>query len=132
MLENLLGNAWKFTGRTEGARIEFAATRGDHGEPLFRVRDNGAGFDMTYVDKLFGTFQRLHSPDEFPGTGIGLATVQRVVHRHGGHIHAEGAPGGGATFTFTLPEDSQYGNEQQQQQEDQETDNGRREVYPAG
>ena len=132
MLENLLGNAWKFTGRTEGARIEFAATRGDNGEPLFRVRDNGAGFDMTYVDKLFGTFQRLHSPDEFPGTGIGLATVQRVVHRHGGHIHAEGAPGGGATFTFTLPEDSQYGNEQQQQQEDQETDNGRREVYPAG
>lgn len=100
MLENLWSNAWKFTAKTIKARIEF----GRDADGFF-LRDNGAGFDMTYVDKLFGAFQRLHSPDEFAGTGIGLATVQRIVHRHGGQIRAEGWVGRGATFYFTLPND---------------------------
>jgi PAS domain S-box-containing protein len=100
-LENLLGNAWKFTGKSTPARIEFGVT--EHEDVLaYFVRDNGAGFDMSYADKLFGAFQRLHTTEEFPGTGIGLATVQRIVHRHGGHTWAEGRVGQGATFYFTL------------------------------
>jgi len=102
LLDNLLGNAWKFTSRVADARIEFRAAPGP-GQPTFLVRDNGAGFDMNYVGKLFAPFQRLHSGDEFAGTGIGLATAQRIVHRHGGRIWAEGSVGRGATFYFTLP-----------------------------
>ncbi len=102
VLENLLNNAWKFTRKTSEARIEFGTLPGD-GETAFFVRDNGAGFDMNYVGKLFGAFQRLHAPDEYEGTGIGLATVQRIVRRHGGRAWAEGQPGQGATFYFTLP-----------------------------
>ena len=101
VLQNLIGNAWKFTGGTEDAAIEIGETRVD-GEPAWFVRDNGAGFDPTYADRLFGAFQRLHREEQFPGTGIGLATVQRVVRRHGGSIAATGVPGRGATFTFTL------------------------------
>ncbi len=104
-LENLLGNAWKFTAREREARIEFGADR-DPGPgslaPVYYVRDNGAGFDQAYADKLFGAFQRLHRQDEFEGTGIGLATVARIVHRHGGRVWAEGRVGEGATFYFTL------------------------------
>lgn len=100
-LENLLGNAWKFTGKSLPARIEFGAVEHE-GTLAYFVRDNGAGFDMTYADKLFGAFQRLHTFEEFPGTGIGLATVQRIVHRHGGQAWAEGRVGQGATFYFTL------------------------------
>jgi light-regulated signal transduction histidine kinase (bacteriophytochrome) len=99
LLENLLGNAWKFTTKTSEPEIRFGFKK-DRGE--YFVEDNGAGFDMAYAKKLFGAFQRLHSQEEFPGTGIGLATVQRVVHRHGGRIRAEGAPGKGAAFYFTL------------------------------
>ncbi len=104
-LENLLGNAWKFTGRKPQATIAFGRAVYE-GAPAFVVRDDGAGFDMAYAGKLFGAFQRLHAEREFPGTGIGLATVQRVVHRHGGKVWAEGAPGKGAAFYFTLPQES--------------------------
>jgi light-regulated signal transduction histidine kinase (bacteriophytochrome) len=105
VLENLIGNAWKFTSRRTDARIE-VGRMDDGGHPAWFVRDNGAGFDMAYADRLFGVFQRLHSSAEFVGTGIGLATVQRVIHRHRGQIRAEGAIGQGATFWFTLGEDS--------------------------
>ncbi len=100
-LENLLENAWKFTSRQPVGRIEFGLTNVG-GEPTYFIRDNGAGFDMAYADRLFGPFQRLHLATEFPGTGIGLATVQRIIHRHGGRVWAEGQPGQGATFHFTL------------------------------
>jgi two-component system, sensor histidine kinase and response regulator len=100
-LENLLENAWKFTGKQPEARIEFGVTQAS-GEPTYFVRDNGAGFDMAYADRLFGPFQRLHPQGEFSGSGIGLATVQRIIHRHGGQVWAEGLVGQGATFQFTL------------------------------
>ncbi len=121
LMQNLLGNAWKFTSRLEQARIEFGARPADvegaetaggqdgevepggrGGDTVYFVRDNGAGFDMAHSDRLFGTFQRLHRPDDFAGTGIGLAIVRRIVARHGGRVWAEGAPDQGATFSFTL------------------------------
>ncbi|GFO69241.1 hypothetical protein GMLC_28200 [Geomonas limicola] len=101
VLENLLGNAWKYTARREGARLSFGTTLTGSGR-TFYVRDNGAGFDMAYRDKLFGAFQRLHG-EEYEGTGIGLATVKRIIDRHGGEVWAEAAPEAGATFYFTLP-----------------------------
>lgn len=100
-LENLLRNAWKFTGKQSRAYIEFGFAEHE-GTPAYFVRDNGVGFDMTYSRNLFGAFQRLHDESEFSGTGIGLATVQRVIRRHGGSVWAEGAVGRGATFYFTL------------------------------
>jgi light-regulated signal transduction histidine kinase (bacteriophytochrome) len=104
VLENLLGNAWKFTGKAEQARIELGMMQEGERRIVF-VRDNGAGFDMAYADKLFGAFQRLHGVHEFPGTGIGLATVQRIISRHGGRIWCQASPGKGATFFFTLQTD---------------------------
>lgn len=104
-LVNLIGNAWKFTEKESEARISFGMDEKLSQRslvPVYYVRDNGAGFNMAYADKLFGAFQRLHAADEFEGTGIGLATVQRVVRRHGGQIWAEGEVGRGATFYFTM------------------------------
>jgi len=102
VLENLLGNAWKYTGGTSAARIELL--RHPREPATFTVRDNGAGFDMRYADRLFGAFQRLHGASEFPGTGIGLASVRRIVLRHGGTVRAESAPERGASFHFSLPD----------------------------
>lgn len=112
LLENLLSNAWKYTSKTTKAQIEFGQCSLEAGMPnllfcplnanVYFVRDNGAGFDRNYANQLFNPFYRLHSANEFEGTGIGLATVQRIVHRHGGQIWAEGAVGQGATFFFAL------------------------------
>jgi light-regulated signal transduction histidine kinase (bacteriophytochrome) len=102
-LDNLLGNAWKFTQQQTKAVIEFGCTKEGGGKVYF-IRDNGAGFDMAYVDKLFAPFQRLHTEEEFPGTGIGLALVRRIIHRHGGKVWTEGQTGKGATFYFSLHE----------------------------
>jgi light-regulated signal transduction histidine kinase (bacteriophytochrome) len=101
LIENLLGNAWKFTGEVKLARIEVGVTM-ENDRCVFLVRDNGTGFDMVHANKLFTPFQRLHSASEFPGTGVGLAATQRIVTRHGGRIWAEGTVNGGATFHFTI------------------------------
>ncbi len=101
VLENLLGNAWKYSARTAQARLQFNCALQD-GRMVFNVIDNGAGFDMRNADRLFGVFQRLHSANDFPGTGVGLASVKRIVRRHGGDIWAESEPGRGARFHFTL------------------------------
>jgi signal transduction histidine kinase len=104
LLENLLGNAWKFTARNAQPRIRVGAEPGATGGRTLFIRDNGVGFDMAFAGKLFQAFQRLHPEQEFPGTGIGLAIVQRIIQRHGGKVWAEGHPGAGACFFFTLPE----------------------------
>ena len=100
-LENLIGNAWKFTKERECARIEFGVMQ-QNSKTIYYVRDNGTGFDMKYVDKIFNPFQRLDNAKAFSGTGIGLTSVKRIVHRHGGEIWAEGTFDKGATFYFTL------------------------------
>jgi light-regulated signal transduction histidine kinase (bacteriophytochrome) len=102
VLENLLGNAWKYTGEKKSASIEFGTEIVDD-ETVFFIQDNGIGFDMDYANKLFIPFQRLHSSEQFPGTGIGLATVARIIERHSGRIWAEASPDQGARFRFTLP-----------------------------
>lgn len=102
VLENLLGNAWKFTSKTKDPVIEFGFLKNDDAKTTYFVRDNGAGFNEAYADKLFLPFQRLHSIAEYAGTGIGLASVLRVIKKHGGRIWAESKPGAGATFYFTL------------------------------
>ena len=101
VLENLLGNAWKYSGKASAPQIRVERTE-HQGCPCFAVRDNGAGFDMRFADRLFGTFQRLHSGNDYPGTGIGLASVRRIVRRHGGDVWAESEVGKGANFYFTL------------------------------
>lgn len=102
VLENLLGNAWKYCSKVEQPRVELGMREQD-GQACFFIEDNGVGFDMAYADKLFGAFQRLHDAKDYPGTGVGLATVQRIVHRHGGRLWAQAEPGQGAVFYFTLP-----------------------------
>ncbi|MDP2256876.1 MAG: PAS domain S-box protein [Polaromonas sp.] len=108
VLENLIANAWKFTSKKSIAKISVGKETGADGQPVYFVRDNGAGFDMAYADKLFGTFQRLHSPEEFAGSGIGLATVKRIIARHGGSIWAQSSVSKGSSFYFTLK--SEQGN----------------------
>ena len=102
-MENLLDNAWKFTAKRDDAVIQFASMAAEDGGTCCYVRDNGVGFDPDYAGKLFKPFERLHNASEFPGTGIGLASVARIVERHGGRVWAEGAVDRGATFYFTLP-----------------------------
>lgn len=102
LLANIIGNAWKYTGNKDNARIQFGVTPAD-GESIYFVKDNGIGFDVQYADKIFGAFQRLHGEEVYSGTGIGLSIVQRIVHRHGGRVWAESAEGRGATFFFTVP-----------------------------
>jgi light-regulated signal transduction histidine kinase (bacteriophytochrome) len=104
VMDNLLSNAWKFTKTRETAEIEVGLDAGQSGEPVYFVRDNGVGFNMKYAGKLFGAFQRLHRVEDFEGNGIGLATVRRVIHRHGGRVRAEAKVNCGATFFFTLGE----------------------------
>jgi light-regulated signal transduction histidine kinase (bacteriophytochrome) len=101
-LENLLSNAWKFTSKSPAARIEVGSEKNASGATAYFVRDNGVGFDPRYAERLFAPFQRLHTQKQFPGTGVGLATVQRIVHRHGGTIAASASVNGGACFRFTL------------------------------
>jgi light-regulated signal transduction histidine kinase (bacteriophytochrome) len=110
MMQNLMGNAWKYTSRNPAARIEIGKTCDD--QEAFYIRDNGVGFDMAYRDKLFGAFQRLHGP-EYEGNGIGLATVKRIVDRHRGKVWAESRPGQGATFYFVLPKGRDLGRQPQ-------------------
>ena len=102
VMENLIENAWKYTGRVSSARIAVGATE-TGGERVYHVMDNGVGFEASQAPLLFKAFSRLHPASEFPGTGVGLATVERIIRRHGGRVWAEGRPGGGATFRFTLP-----------------------------
>jgi light-regulated signal transduction histidine kinase (bacteriophytochrome) len=111
-LTDLIGNAWKFTSQRSDARIEVGRTQME-GQPCYFVRDNGVGFDMAYAGKLFGAFQRLHAANEFEGTGIGLATVQRIILRHGGLIWARAEVNKGATFYFTLPGNEAHGHQRQ-------------------
>ncbi len=106
VLDNLLGNAWKFSSKQLQSLISFGLQSGPDGEPVYAVKDNGVGFDMAYSENLFGAFQRLHTAAEFPGTGIGLATVHRIITRHGGKVWAESSPGQGSTFYFTLGSDA--------------------------
>lgn len=112
-LQNLLHNAWKYSSKQREASIAFGMDTDNNGEPCYYIRDNGAGFDMAYAGRLFGAFQRLHDTRDFPGTGIGLATVQRILHRHGGHVWAEAEVDKGATFYFNLPVIQEISDEQQ-------------------
>jgi len=110
---NLIANAIKFTGKKEKSEIEIGTTEGKEGERVYFIKDNGAGFDMRFVSKLFGVFSRLHNAEEFPGTGVGLALVQRIIMRHGGRVWGEGKVGQGATFYFTIPDSKKQNTELQ-------------------